>query len=237
MTSATEHETMARRLDKVRERIALAVQRYQRPPQSVTLLAASKAQTADMMRQAYLLGIRNFGENYLQEAIAKQQALADLQDIVWHFIGPIQSNKTRDIAAHFHWVHSVDRQRIAQRLHEQRPGGLGPLQVCVQVNIGGEPQKAGVAPDQLHDLVACCLRLPNLALRGLMAVPPHGEDPAPHFQALAALLAGLKSAFPGSPLDTLSMGMSADLDPAIEGGATIVRVGTALFGSRPLPPS
>lgn len=225
---------MTRRLDEVRERIALAVQRYQRPPQSVTLLAATKTQVVQTLREAHALGLRDFGENYLQEAMAKQAALADLTDIRWHYIGPIQSNKTRDIAAHFCWVHSVDRERIAKRLNDQRPDHLPPLNICLQVNTGNEPQKAGVDAANLPALAAECASLPRLRLRGLMAIPPQGDDPAPHFARLSALLDELRNTLPGTPLDTLSMGMSTDLETAISHGATMVRIGTALFGQRTL---
>ena len=202
----------------------------------MTLLAVSKTFPADAVRQAWAAGQRAFGENYVQEALAKIDALADLRaQLQWHLIGPLQSNKTRPVAEAFDWVHSVDRLKIAQRLAEQRPQGLPPLQLCLQVNISGEASKSGVAPADVPALARAVAALPRerVVLRGLMAIPePAGDFDAqrrPH-RALRELLAAVNTT--GLALDTLSMGMSADLEPAIAEGATIVRVGTAIFGGR-----
>lgn len=203
---------------------------------SVTLLAVSKTFPAEAVRQAWAGGQRAFGENYVQEALAKIEALADLRaGLQWHLIGPLQSNKTRPVAEAFDWVHSVDRLKIAQRLAEQRPAHLAPLQLCLQVNISGEASKSGVAPADVPALARAVAALPRerVMLRGLMAIPePTGDFDAqrrPH-RALRELLSALNAC--GLSLDTLSMGMSADLEPAIAEGATIVRVGTAIFGGR-----
>lgn len=204
--------------------------------QSVTLLNVSKTFTSDAVRAAHAAGERRFGENYVQEALDKIEALADLRkDIEWHLIGPLQSNKTRQVAEAFDWVHSVDRLKIAQRLSEQRPAGLPPLQVCLQVNISNEPSKSGVAPADVPALAREVAALPRLNLRGLMAIPEPAADiqaqRVPH-RALAALLAEINTQQQDLQLDTLSMGMSADLEAAIAEGATIVRVGSAIFGAR-----
>lgn len=227
--------TIAENIAKVRERIREAAQASQRDSQSVGLLAVSKTKPAAAVREAYAAGQRDFGENYLQEALAKQAELSDL-DLVWHFIGPIQSNKTKLIAEHFHWVHSVDRLKIAQRLSEQRPPELPPLQVCLQVNIDGGANKSGVAPGDALALAAEVARLPRLVLRGLMAIP----EPAIDFVAACALHACARALFDqinasgalAVPMDTLSLGMTADLEAAIHAGSTMVRVGTAIFGGR-----
>jgi pyridoxal phosphate enzyme (YggS family) len=222
----------AARLAAVHARIAAAERIFGRPPGTVTLVAASKAQDAQAIRALYQAGLRHFGESYLQEALRKQDALADI-DITWHFIGAVQSNKTRDLAARFAWVHGVDRLKIAERLDAQRPPAQPPLNVCIQVNVGGEPQKAGIAPAELPALAATLRTLPRLRLRGLMTLPPAAEDVQEqrrHFHALAAALRQLQAQ--GFALDTLSMGMSDDLEAAIAEGATLVRVGTALFGAR-----
>ena len=202
----------------------------------MTLLAVSKTFPADAVRQAWAAGQRAFGENYVQEALAKIDALSELRaQLQWHLIGPLQSNKTRPVAEGFDWVHSVDRLKIAQRLAEQRPQGLPPLQLCLQVNISGEASKSGVAPADVPALARAVAALPRerVVLRGLMAIPePAGDFDAqrrPH-RALRELLAAVNTT--GLALDTLSMGMSADLEPAIAEGATIVRVGTAIFGGR-----
>ena len=205
-----------------------------RPVQAVTLLAVSKTFGADAVREAVAAGQSAFGENYVQEALAKIAALADLRSgLQWHLIGPLQSNKTRDVAEAFDWVHSLDRLKTAQRLSEQRPPGLPPLQVCLQVNISAESSKSGLAPGEVLPLAQAVAALPGLRLRGLMAVPEPAADPAaqraPH-RALHALLATLNAS--GLVLDTLSMGMSADLEAAITEGATLVRIGTAIFGGR-----
>lgn len=193
------------------------------------LLAVSKTKPAEAVREAHAAGLRDFGENYLQEALAKQAALADL-DLTWHFIGPIQSNKTRAIAEHFDWVHSVDRLKVAERLAEQRPADLGPLNICLQVNISGEASKAGCAPADVPALAKAVAALPGLRLRGLMAIPQPSADPAEQ-NAVFAQVRALNEAL-GLGLDTLSMGMSEDLEAAIAQGATWVRIGTALFGAR-----
>jgi hypothetical protein len=221
-------------LKTVLNRIGDACQRSGRPVDSVTLLAVSKTFPASAVRDAFDAGCRQFGENYVQEALDKIAALADLrQQITWHLIGPLQSNKTRPVAEAVDWVHSVDRLKIAQRLSEQRPAHLPPLQVCLQVNISAENSKSGVAPADVPALAQAVAALPRLTLRGLMAIPEPAADlaaqQAPH-RALRELLAALNAQ--GLRLDTLSMGMSADLEAAIAEGATIVRVGTAIFGGR-----
>ena len=205
-----------------------------RPVQAVTLLAVSKTFGADAVREAAAAGQSAFGENYVQEALTKIAALADLRSgLQWHLIGPLQSNKTRAVAEAFDWVHSLDRLKTAQRLSEQRPPGMPPLQVCLQVNISAEASKSGLAPDEVLPLAQAVAALPGLRLRGLMAVPEPAADPhaqrAPH-RALHELLASLNAS--GLALDTLSMGMSADLEAAITEGATLVRIGTAIFGGR-----
>jgi pyridoxal phosphate enzyme (YggS family) len=222
------------KLQQVRTRIATACEHAQRPVQSVTLLAVTKTFGPQSVREAHAAGQRTFGENYVQEALEKIEALSDLRaSIEWHLIGPLQSNKTRVVATHFDWVHSIDRLKLAERLSAQRPAGLPPLQVCLQVNISGEPSKSGIEPDQVLPLARAVAALPGLRLRGLMSIPEPDPDPdtqrAPH-RALARLLYDLNAA--GLALDTLSMGMSADLEAAILEGATIVRVGTAIFGAR-----
>jgi pyridoxal phosphate enzyme (YggS family) len=200
----------------------------------IKLLAVSKTQSADAVRQAHAAGLRAFGENYLQEALEKIHLLADLE-IEWHFIGAIQTNKTRPIAENFAWVHCVDREKIARRLSDQRPPHLSPLNVCVQVNIDGEDTKSGVAPAEVAPLATAIAAMPGLRLRGLMAIPQPQADlqkqRQPFFR-LHQLLDTLR-ALPGlTDLDTLSMGMSADMAAAIAEGATIVRIGTAIFGAR-----
>ena len=220
------------RIRAVRERIAAAERRFGRSPGSVRLLAVSKTQPVPQLQAAWEAGLRSFGESYYQEAEDKMQALAGLE-IEWHFIGPIQSNKTRGIAQHFHWVHSVDREKIARRLDTQRPGHLPPLQVCLQVNIDREPTKAGCLPEAVDALARYVSRCARLQLRGLMAIPAPTTDfgrQRAAFARLRALAERLQAQ--GLGLDTLSMGMSADLEAAIAEGATIVRVGTALFGPR-----
>lgn len=224
-------------LQTVRSRIARACVANGRPVDSVTLLAVSKTFGADAVREAFAAGERAFGENYVQEALDKITALADLRArIEWHLIGPLQSNKTRPVAEAFDWVHSVDRLKIAQRLSEQRPAGMAPLQLCLQVNISGEASKSGLAPGEVPAVARAVAALPRVRLRGLMAIPePAGDEAAqraPH-RALREMLAALNA--DGLALDTLSMGMSADLEAAIAEGATIVRVGTAIFGGRTYP--
>ncbi len=225
-------------LTAVIERINRAARAVSRDPASVTLLAVSKTFGAEAVLAAAAAGQRRFGENYVQEGvekIARTRELAPQLGLEWHFIGPIQSNKTRPIAEHFDWVHSVDRLKIAQRLSEQRPAERGPLDVLLQVNVSGEASKSGVAPDEVLPLAQAVSALPRLRLRGLMAIPEPTDDVAQQraaFRALHSALERLRGALPTSPLDTLSMGMSADLEAAIAEGATLVRVGTAIFGAR-----
>ena len=222
-------------LASARERLRRALEDAGRSPTSATLLAVSKTKPAEMLREAWQHGQREFGENYLQEALDKQAALEDLDGIVWHFIGPLQSNKTRAVAEQFAWVHSVDRLKIAKRLSEQRPAALPPLNVCLQVNISREATKSGVLPEGTLALAQEIAALPGLAQRGLMAIPAPAETLEAQRQPLAALrqlLEELQAALPEAPLDTLSMGMSDDLEAAVLEGATLVRLGTAIFGAR-----
>jgi len=221
--------TIADNIGLVCERIRAAAQAVQRDESSVHLLAVSKTKPAQAVREAYAAGIRDFGENYLQEALGKQLELTDLP-LSWHFIGPIQSNKTRAIAEHFAWVHSVDRLKIAQRLSEQRPAELPPLNICIQVNVSGEASKSGCTPADLPALANAISALPRLKLRGLMAIPEPTDDRAEQDAAFATVR-DLQASL-NLPLDTLSMGMSHDLESAIAQGATWVRIGTALFGAR-----
>ncbi|WP_110643002.1 YggS family pyridoxal phosphate-dependent enzyme [Salinicola sp. CPA57] len=228
--------SVSKSLSSARERLQAALSAAGRPDDAARLLAVSKTKPADMLRQAYLAGQRAFGENYLQEALEKRQALADLDDIEWHFIGALQSNKTRDVAEHFDWVHGVDREKIARRLSEQRPVELEAINVCLQLNISGESSKSGVALADLPALAETLLSLPGIRLRGLMALPAPSDDFRQQrhaFRQLATAFAELQERFPEARLDTLSMGMSGDLEAAIAEGATIVRLGTAIFGSRP----
>ena len=221
--------TIAKNIAKVRTRIREAAQACGRDPESVGLLAVSKTKPAAAVREAHACGQRDFGENYLQEALNKQAELSDLA-LTWHFIGPIQSNKTRPIAEHFAWVHSVDRLKIAQRLSEQRPEQLPPLNICLQVNVSGEASKSGCAPEELPALALAVSQLPNLRLRGLMTIPEPTSDVAQQ-HAACARLRQLRDDL-NLELDVLSMGMSDDLEAAIAEGATWVRIGTALFGAR-----
>ncbi len=221
--------TIADNILQVSSRIHAATLAANRAENSVQLLAVSKTKPAQDLREAYAAGLRDFGENYLQEALGKQLELADLP-LIWHFIGPIQSNKTRAIAEHFDWVHSVDRLKIAQRLSEQRPADLPPLNICIQVNVSGEASKSGCTPADLPALANAISNLPRLKLRGLMAIPEPTEDRVAQDAAFAAVQ-NLQSSL-NLPLDTLSMGMSHDLESAIAQGATWVRIGTALFGAR-----
>jgi PLP dependent protein len=228
---------IADNIGTVRRRIAQACLAAHRPVQSVTLLCVSKTVPAAGVREAVRAGESQFGENYVQEGLAKISELADLRSrVTWHMIGPIQANKTRPIAEHFDWVHSVERLKVAQRLSEQRPAGLAPLQVCLQVNISGEASKAGVLPAEALALASAMQDLAGLRLRGLMSIPEPAIDLAAQRWAhreLCELFAALNRE--GLALDTLSMGMTADLEAAILEGATLVRVGTAIFGARAAP--
>jgi pyridoxal phosphate enzyme (YggS family) len=222
-------------LQTVRERITAACLAAGRTPDAVSLLAVSKTFDAQAVAEAHAAGQTAFGENYIQEALQKITALRHLP-LQWHCIGPIQSNKTRLVAEHFDWVHTVDRLKVAQRLSEQRPAGLPPLQVCLQVNVDGGDTKSGVPPEAALALARQVATLPHLQLRGIMSIP----ETAPDFVAACALFARVKAVFDalnaeGLALDTLSMGMSADMEAAIHAGSTLVRVGTAIFGGRPRP--
>jgi pyridoxal phosphate enzyme (YggS family) len=223
-------------LQAVHARIAAAARAAGRDPRGIALLAVSKTFGAEAVLEAARAGQIAFGENYLQEALEKMAALhADQSALLlkWHFIGPIQSNKTRPIAEHFDWVHSIEREKVARRLSDQRPAHLPPLNVCLQVNVSGEASKSGVAPEQLLPLAQAVAAMPRLALRGLMTIPEPGgslEQQRIPFRQLRQLCEGLRAH--GLALDTLSMGMSADLDAAIAEGATLVRIGTAIFGKR-----
>jgi len=231
MTDLVLRESLA----AARGRLERALASAGRPDDAARLLAVSKTKPAALIREAWRLGQREFGENYVQEALDKQAELADLDDIVWHFIGPLQSNKTRAVAEHFAWAHSVDREKIAVRLNDQRPVHLGPLNVCLQVNVSGEATKSGVEPDALGPLAERVAALPNLRLRGLMAIPAPAEGFAAQrvpFARLREALEALRARLPEAELDTLSMGMSADLEAAVHEGATLVRLGTAIFGER-----
>lgn len=227
---------LQQRLAEVQAQIAQAAQSAGRDPSAVRLLAVSKTFGPEAVAEAHAAGQRAFGENYIQEGVEKIAALQalNLGGIEWHCIGPVQSNKTRLVATHFDWVQSVDRLKIAERLGAQRPPELGPLQVCLQVNVDGGANKSGVAPADLAALAAAVAQLPGLRLRGLMCIPELAESPA----AAQAVFEQARGCFErlrqqGLDLDTLSMGMSADLGPAIAGGSTLVRVGSAIFGQRP----
>jgi len=227
-------QQIADRLQGVEKRISLACQTHQR--ETPSLLAVSKTRTAESIRTLHSSAIKNFGENYLQEALDKQQQLTDC-DICWHFIGPIQSNKSRAVAEHFHWVHSVDRLKLAKRLSNQRPSTLPSLQICLQINIDNETSKSGFTVDEALGTAVEISQLPNIRLRGLMCIPQKRDTFAEQrqpFAKVAALLATINQQLPNDTpkLDTLSMGMSDDIEAAIAEGTTIVRVGTALFGPR-----
>lgn len=222
-------EGLPERLRGVTGRIAAAARTAGRDPADIRLVAVSKTFSPDAVRELASAGQRDFGENYLQEALDKIGALADLP-LTWHFIGPIQSNKTRAIAEHFHWVHSVDRLKIAERLSMQRPLGLPPIEICLQVNVSGEASKSGVAPDEVAALAVAAMQLPRLRLRGLMTIPEPTDDISlqrERFRRLRELREAI-----GLSLDTLSMGMSDDLESAVAEGATVLRVGRAIFGAR-----
>jgi len=224
--------TITDNITQLRTRITAAEKKFQRIPGIVQLIAVSKTRTANELRQAAAVGLRDFGENYLQEALEKQQLLVDLP-LTWHFIGPVKSNKTADIARHFDWVHSVERIKVARRLSEQRPATLAPLNVCIQVNISAETSKSGVTLNALSGLAQQVIELPRLKLRGLMAIPaPDQGEPQlrADFARLREALEQLKQQ--GFMLDTLSMGMSDDLECAIAEGTNMLRIGTAIFGPR-----
>ena len=245
---ATDSNPLQAALKQIRERIAQTCQRAGRQADSVLLIAVSKTFPAEAVVQAANAGQRHFGENYLQEAVDKisevKQVALTLQDgsfdagsLVWHFIGPLQSNKTRAVAEHFDWVHSIEREKVARRLSEQRPAQLPPLNVCIQVNVSGEQSKSGVTPEDVLSLAAVIAGLPRLRLRGLMCIPEATDDVSlqrQRFARLRSLLQQLNQVRTASQpaLDTLSMGMSADMEAAILEGATMVRIGTAIFGSR-----
>lgn len=227
--------TIAESISQIRRQLDEYAQRYQRPRDGIHLLAVSKGHPAWALRQAYACGLHEFGESYVQEALYKIGALADLP-LSWHFIGHIQSNKTRDIACHFDWVHSIDRLKIARRLAEQRTASLPPLNVCLQINISHEVTKSGIALDELHQLASAVTQLPQLRLRGLMALPQASDD----FEQQRLAFRQMHQAFiqlnqQGFALDTLSMGMSNDMEAAIAEGSTLLRIGTAIFGDRPAP--
>lgn len=232
-TQTQTPDTIRERLDTVRNRIRVAAERCGRKPDDIRLLAVSKAKPAADVAALAELGQRAFGENYLQEALEKIRAVPGRESLEWHFIGPIQSNKTRAVAEHFDWVQTVDRQKIARRLNDQRPEGLEPLQVCIQINISGEPQKAGVMPEDARKLADTIATFPKLRLRGLMCLPAPARDETAArepFRRMQVLASELREA--GHELDTLSMGMSGDLEAAVLEGSTLVRVGSALFGPR-----
>ena len=219
-------------LENVNARLIRACYRANRNPGEVRLLAVSKRQSTGKIRRLSAAGQSAFGENYVQEAVQKQAELRDL-DLEWHFIGPIQSNKTRELALNFHWVHSVDREKLLHRLSNARPADLPPLNICLQVNIDREVQKSGAMPEDVADLAQLAFSLTGVRLRGLMAIPratTRPEEATKSFRAMFALYEQLRDG--GLPLDTLSMGMSADMEQAIQAGSTLVRVGTALFGPR-----
>lgn len=225
-------QTISAAIEQIRGRIEAACRQYRHRPDCASLLAVSKTFPAETLRLAHTAGLRRFGESYLDEAEKKLAALADL-DAEWHFIGPLQSNKTRRIAALFDWVQSVDRLKTARRLADQRPAGREPLNICLQVNISGETSKAGVVPEELNRLAAAVSELPALRLRGLMAIPARTTD----FTAQRAAFATLRRLYDelirqGHTLDTLSMGMTGDLEAAIAEGSTLVRVGRGIFGER-----
>ncbi|TNF88225.1 MAG: YggS family pyridoxal phosphate-dependent enzyme [Gammaproteobacteria bacterium] len=225
-------QNIGKNLNRIHAQIAQAAEACQRDPKTILLLAVSKQKPASDIRVAYELGQKHFGENYLQEALQKMQELSDL-DICWHFIGAIQSNKTRSIAEAFDWAHCIDRVKIARRLSEQRPAGKPPLNVCIQVNIDHEESKAGIELDAVVELAASIHELPGIRLRGLMTIPaprPTFDQQRLAFAQLAETLATLKQQ--GIDCDTLSMGMTQDMDAAIAEGSTLVRIGTAIFGER-----
>lgn len=227
--------SIAQSLEKIRNRVTVLERQYGRPPGAVRVLAVSKTKPAEAVRAAFEAGQRDFGENHVQDALTKLDALTDL-DLVWHFIGPIQSNKTRIVAARFDWVHSLDREKIARRLNDQRPADRPPLNVCIQVNVSGESSKSGVEPNEVGTLADVVSTLPRLKLRGLMTLPRPCDDLDRQRRPFAELRR-LQEALiqDGYTLDTLSMGMTNDMQAAIAEGATMVRIGTAIFGARETP--
>lgn len=233
-SEASAAHTVTSRLHATQQRLHHALSSAGRAPDDALLLAVSKTRPAEEIREAYEAGQRAFGENYMQDALGKQPLLDDLA-IEWHFIGALQSNKTREAAEHFDWVHTVDRVKIARRLDAQRPADRPPLQVCLQVNISRDPNKSGVMPEDAVAVSQEILTLPHLTLRGLMTIPAKAEDASQRrtpFRELRELRDQLRAQFPNAPWDTLSMGMTADMDDAVAEGATIVRIGTAIFGER-----
>lgn len=236
MSDTASEIDVAERLATVRARIATAAREHGREAADIALVAISKTKPAAMVEAALAAGQRDFGENYLQDALAKIEHFQDIpaeRGPVWHFVGDIQSNKTRDIAAHFAWAHAIDRYKIARRLSDQRPAGMTPLNICIQVNIDDEASKSGVAPRDVAELAAEIAELDNVHLRGLMTIPAHNDD----YSAQRRPFAGLRALYDelnatGHRLDTLSMGMTGDLEAAIAEGATHVRIGTAIFGAR-----
>ena len=225
---------VAQRLENVRARVQAALRGAGRGTDEILVLAVSKRQPVAAIEAAFLAGQTHFGENYVQEARAKIAALASLP-IVWHFIGQLQANKSREVAERFQWVHTLDRTRIARRLNDQRPYGAPPLDVCIQVNQAGETGKGGVDPEGVGNLARQIGQFPRLRLRGLMTIPPADADPSGYFVELRRLRDRLHKTLE-IPMDTLSMGMSADLESAVSAGSTIVRIGTAIFGPRPTGP-
>ncbi|MAE34121.1 MAG: YggS family pyridoxal phosphate-dependent enzyme [Oceanospirillaceae bacterium] len=228
--------TVEQNYQRVRERISAACKNASRQPDSVRLLAVSKTKPASMVRACYEQGQRAFGENYLQDGLDKIDALAELTDIEWHFIGPLQSNKTRPVAEHFQWLETLDREKIARRLNEQRPDNLPPLNVLIQVNISDEDQKSGIATESVTSFAQTLLSLPRLKVRGLMCIPEATSDEERlrnQFQKMQSLWQELKELCPDA--DTLSMGMSSDLELAVACGSTEVRIGTDIFGARNIP--
>lgn len=226
------NDCISTNIAKVLRQVSTAVEKYQRKPDSVQVMAVSKTQPASAVRAAAEAGLSNFGENYLQEALDKIESCKDLA-LTWHFIGPIQSNKTRPIAANFDWVHSVDRGKILRRLSEQRDPSMAPLNICIQVNVSKEASKSGAAAEDLPSLLALASSLPGLRLRGLMAIPAAADSFAEQKQAcdiLTALFLDAQEQYPA--LDTVSIGMSADLEAAVASGSTMLRIGTAIFGAR-----
>jgi pyridoxal phosphate enzyme (YggS family) len=231
--SSCKMNNLKENLDNVRARVASACKKAGRNPSEIAILAVSKRHPADRISALYQLGQSSFGENYVQEALAKMKQVPHA-DIEWHFIGPLQSNKTREVAQHFHWVQSVDRIKILRRLSTQRPAALPDLNICIQVNIDREPQKAGIMPELVKEFVQASLALPGLRLRGLMTIPEAASalhDPSESYRRMEVLFQNLIE--DGVELDTLSMGMSGDMEAAIMNGSTMVRIGTDLLGMRP----